>query len=80
MSLWLTPSLKSKQQVIFFGTDATLVLRFGKWGALQAIPAAISEIFWNASILGALGSTLQVGVPLKIEKFCISLQGYPQLE
>ena len=33
---------------------------YGKWGALQAIPAAISEIFWNASILGALGSTLQV--------------------
>merc|ERR1719187_2164702 len=28
--------------------------------ALQAIPAAISEIFWSASILGALGSTLQV--------------------
>ena len=34
--------------------------RYGKWGALQAIPAAISEIFWSASILGALGSTLQV--------------------
>merc|ERR1719278_1250778 len=34
--------------------------KYGKWGALQAIPAAISEIFWSASILGALGSTLQV--------------------
>jgi len=34
--------------------------KYGKWGALQAIPAAVSEIFWNASILGALGSTLQV--------------------
>ena len=26
----------------------------------QALPAAVSEIFWSASILGALGSTLQV--------------------
>jgi len=34
--------------------------KYGKWGALQALPAAISEIFWSASILGALGSTLQV--------------------
>lgn len=34
--------------------------KYGKWGAIQAIPAAISEIFWSASILGALGSTLQV--------------------
>merc|ERR1712088_1076549 len=35
--------------------------KYGKWGALQAIPAAISEIFWSASILGALGYTLQGG-------------------
>eukprot|EP00088_Acartia_fossae_P042838 TRINITY_DN4508_c0_g1_i1.p1 TRINITY_DN4508_c0_g1~~TRINITY_DN4508_c0_g1_i1.p1 ORF type:complete len:582 (-),score=104.09 TRINITY_DN4508_c0_g1_i1:949-2694(-) len=34
--------------------------KYGRWGALQAIPAAISEVFWSASILGALGSTLQV--------------------
>jgi len=34
--------------------------KFGKWGALQALPAAVSELFWSASILGALGSTLQV--------------------
>ena len=34
--------------------------KYGKWGALQALPAAISEVFWSASILGALGSTLQV--------------------
>merc|ERR1719450_1043712 len=34
--------------------------KYGKWGAIQAIPAAISEIFWSASILGALGSALQV--------------------
>ena len=34
--------------------------KYGKWGALQALPAAVSEIFWSASILGALGSTLQV--------------------
>ena len=31
--------------------------KYGKWGALQALPAAISEIFWSASILGALGET-----------------------
>merc|ERR1712088_898167 len=36
--------------------------KYGKWGALQAIPAAISEIFWSASILGALGYTLQGGL------------------
>ena len=29
-------------------------------GQSQALPAAVSEIFWSASILGALGSTLQV--------------------
>ena len=34
--------------------------KYGKWGALQALPASVSEIFWSASILGALGSTLQV--------------------
>ena len=34
--------------------------KYGRWGALQAIPAAVSEVFWSASILGALGSTLQV--------------------
>ena len=30
--------------------------KFGKWGALQALVAAMSEIFWSASILGALGT------------------------
>jgi len=34
--------------------------KYGRWGALQALPAAVSELFWSASILGALGSTLQV--------------------
>ncbi len=29
--------------------------KYGKWGALQALPAAMGEIFWSASILGALG-------------------------
>ena len=29
--------------------------KYGRWGALQALPAAMSEIFWSASILGALG-------------------------
>jgi len=41
--------------------------KYGKWGALQAIPAAVSEIFWSASILGALGSTLQVILNLDAE-------------
>ena len=39
--------------------------KYGKWGALQAIPSAASEIFWSASILGALGSTLQVILHIK---------------
>jgi len=34
--------------------------KYGKLGALQVLPAAVSEIFWSASILGALGSTLHV--------------------
>ena len=34
--------------------------KYGKWGALQALPAAISEIFWSASILGALGKLQSV--------------------
>merc|ERR1711981_737164 len=34
--------------------------KYGRWGALQALPAAVSEVFWSASILAALGSTLQV--------------------
>lgn len=41
--------------------------KYGKWGSLQAIPAAISEILWSASILGALGSTLQVILKLDHE-------------
>lgn len=40
--------------------------KYGKWGALQAIPSAVSEVFWSASILGALGSTLQVILNLDI--------------
>ena len=31
--------------------------KYGKWGSLQAFPSAISEIFWSASILGALGKS-----------------------
>jgi high affinity choline transporter 7 len=39
--------------------------KYGKWGALQALPAAVGEIFWSAAILSALGSTLQVrNVPI----------------
>jgi len=34
--------------------------KYGKWGALMVLPAAVSEIFWSAAILGALGSTLHV--------------------
>lgn len=34
--------------------------KYGRWGALQAFPSAISEVLWSASILAALGSTLQV--------------------
>ena len=26
--------------------------KYGKWGALQAVPAAVSEVFWSASVLG----------------------------
>ena len=29
--------------------------KYGRWGALQALPAAVSEVFWSASILSALG-------------------------
>ena len=32
--------------------------KYGKWGSLQAFPSAISEIFWSASILGALGKSV----------------------
>ncbi|XP_040571021.1 high-affinity choline transporter 1 [Lepeophtheirus salmonis] len=34
--------------------------KYGKLGSIIAFPAAMSEIIWSASILGALGSTLQV--------------------
>lgn len=30
--------------------------KYGVYGALQALPAAASEIFWSAAILGALGA------------------------
>eukprot|EP00096_Caligus_rogercresseyi_P011385 TRINITY_DN4462_c0_g1_i2.p1 TRINITY_DN4462_c0_g1~~TRINITY_DN4462_c0_g1_i2.p1 ORF type:complete len:596 (-),score=-4.55 TRINITY_DN4462_c0_g1_i2:182-1969(-) len=42
--------------------------KYGRLGALIALPSALSEIIWSASILGALGSTLQVilGIDLKI--------------
>ena len=32
--------------------------KYGRWGALQALPAAVSEVFWSASILSALGNRL----------------------
>ena len=32
--------------------------KYGRWGALQALPAAVSEVFWSASILSALGKHL----------------------
>lgn len=32
--------------------------KYGKWGAMLVIPAAISEIFWCAAILSSLGSTI----------------------
>jgi len=41
--------------------------KYGKWGALQALPSAMSEIFWSASILGALGSTLEVILHINTE-------------
>ena len=28
--------------------------KYGKWGALQALPSAVSEVFWSASILGKI--------------------------
>ena len=34
--------------------------KYGKWGALQALPSAMSEVFWSASILGALGKLSQL--------------------
>jgi len=34
--------------------------KYGRWGSLLVLPAAISEIFWSASILSALGTTLHV--------------------
>ena len=40
--------------------------KYGKWGSLQAFPSAISEIFWSASILGALGKTLRLKFDEKI--------------
>jgi high affinity choline transporter 7 len=47
--------------------------KYGKWGALQALPAAVGEIFWSAAILSALGSTLQVcDINSKISVSCIS--------
>ena len=42
--------------------------KYGKWGALQALPAAVSEVFWSASILGkslylsAIPSAFQIGI------------------
>ena len=50
--------------------------KYGVWGALQVIPAAISEVFWSASILAALGSTLQVILKLDIEISIIVRYGF----
>ena len=47
--------------------------KYGKWGALQALPAAVSEIFWSASILGALGK-IQSVVSLKLENLLFLLE------
>ena len=62
-SRWSTPSPKSTAS----GALSRLGLRINQSECFiliidqsQALPAAVSEIFWSASILGALGSTLQV--------------------
>jgi len=34
--------------------------KYGRWGALQALVAALAEVLWSAAILNALGSTLRV--------------------
>ena len=68
----LSPSLASPPPLVSGGTffakkmrDAKYVTmidpftqKYGKWGSLQAFPSAISEIFWSASILGALGKSV----------------------
>lgn len=68
LSLWISGLFFAKKM-----RDAQYVTmidpftqKYGKWGALQALPAAVSEIFWSASILGALGSTLQVILQIDI--------------
>ena len=68
LSLWISGMFFAKKM-----RDAQYVTmidpftqKYGKWGALQALPAAVSEIFWSASILGALGSTLKVILQIDI--------------
>jgi high affinity choline transporter 7 len=48
--------------------------KYGKWGALQALPAAMSEIFWSASILGALGEFVPVRLLHLLSAFLYNLK------
>ena len=58
--------------------------KYGKWGALQALPAAVSEVFWSASILSALGNInlkmliIYCNIHLKEYSLCLTNYGNTQ--
>ena len=49
---------KQMREARYFTLIDPFTQKYGKWGGLFVIPAAISEIFWCAAILSSLGSTI----------------------
>ena len=49
---------KKMREAKYFTMIDPFTQKYGKWGSVLVIPAAISEIIWCAAILSSLGSTI----------------------
>ena len=51
---------KQMRDAKYFTMIDPFTQKYGKWGSVLVIPAAISEIIWCAAILSSLGSTIYI--------------------
>ena len=51
---------KKMRDAKYFTMIDPFTQKYGKWGSVLVIPAAISEIIWCAAILSSLGSTIYI--------------------
>ena len=51
---------KQMRDAEYFTMIDPFTQKYGKWGSVLVLPAAISEIIWCAAILSSLGSTIYI--------------------